>query len=406
MEIIKISELKPHPRNEEFFDSIMGIKWDEFLKSIKERGVIEPVVITPEKVIVSGHHRVKACRELGIDDIKCVVRLYDNEDDVVRDLIETNIRQRGDVGGSEMKMAARIKELERIYGIQHGAKSFQGNQHEKVVKRQVDASPKTQKDIASELGMDVRTYQRYKLLSDAIPELGDAVDSGKVSKMTAIGIMKKLSEQEQKELLDEFLTADRITTRDVDQYVKQIEESQKAADRYLHDLEETRKEANEARKRAEELEKQIRNAEPKTVEVERVVEVAPDDYESTKDELKKLKEEYTELKEEKDEAERLQNLFSDDLSKASERAAQATRRIRELEDLLKARDLVSLTGKEMEGFTAAAYDFISRFGGKVWTFERMDWVPEDIRRNFVSAIHALDALSQQLINNLGNYKVR
>lgn len=36
------------------------------------------------------------------------------------DLLETNIRQRGDVGGSAKKVGLRIKELERLYGIQNG----------------------------------------------------------------------------------------------------------------------------------------------------------------------------------------------------------------------------------------------------------------------------------------------
>lgn len=45
---------------------------------------------------------------------------YKNEDQVLQDLIETNIRQRGDVGGSAKKVGKRIKELERIYEIEHG----------------------------------------------------------------------------------------------------------------------------------------------------------------------------------------------------------------------------------------------------------------------------------------------
>ncbi len=73
MQQINIDELKPHPRNNEFFDDMTGEKWNEFLDSIKTRGVIEPIVITPEKVIVSGHQRVRACKELGTRNQKCNV---------------------------------------------------------------------------------------------------------------------------------------------------------------------------------------------------------------------------------------------------------------------------------------------------------------------------------------------
>ena len=47
----------------------------------------------------------------------------------MQDLLETNIRQRGDVGGSAKKVGLRIKELERIYGIKQGGSGFYGNRH-------------------------------------------------------------------------------------------------------------------------------------------------------------------------------------------------------------------------------------------------------------------------------------
>ena len=65
------------------------------------------------------------------------------------DLLETNIRQRGDVGGSAKKVGLRIKELERLYGIQNGATSFQGNQHNEVVPKNSEAP--TQTDLASQM---------------------------------------------------------------------------------------------------------------------------------------------------------------------------------------------------------------------------------------------------------------
>lgn len=73
MQQININELKPHPRNNEFFDDMTDEKWKEFIDSIKTRGVIEPIVITHDKIIVSGHQRVRACKELGIKTIMCDV---------------------------------------------------------------------------------------------------------------------------------------------------------------------------------------------------------------------------------------------------------------------------------------------------------------------------------------------
>lgn len=79
MQQININELKPHPRNNEFFDDINGEKWDELLDSIRKRikdgkrGNIEPIIITQDKIIVSGHQRVRAFKELSIPNSSRVI---------------------------------------------------------------------------------------------------------------------------------------------------------------------------------------------------------------------------------------------------------------------------------------------------------------------------------------------
>lgn len=202
-----------------------GEKWNEFLESVKSRGVIEPIVITPDKVIVSGHQRVRACKELGIEKITCDVHLYNNEDEILQDLLETNIRQRGDVGGSAKKVGKRIKELERIYGIRNGSANEKGNNRIGEPNNSVDQ--KSQHDLATQMGISVDTLQNYKLLADMIPELSDLVDTGIVTKTTALAIMKELSEEEQLELISSLDTTKKITGRQIQEYIsknKELEE--------------------------------------------------------------------------------------------------------------------------------------------------------------------------------------
>ena len=163
MQQININELKPHPRNNEFFDDMSGEKWKEFIESIKTRGVIEPIVITPDKEIVSGHQRVRACKELGIKTVMCDVHTYNSEDEILQDLLETNIRQRGDVGGSAKKVGLRIKELERIYGIKQGGSGFYGNRHTEGLESSNNYKTlKTEDDIAKEIGISISSLQNYK----------------------------------------------------------------------------------------------------------------------------------------------------------------------------------------------------------------------------------------------------
>lgn len=210
MQQININELKPHPRNNEFFDDMAGEKWREFLDSISSRGVIEPIVITPNKIIVSGHQRVRACKELGITNVMCDVHTYHNEDEILQDLLETNIRQRGDIGGSDKQIGKRIKELERIYGSKVGRPKNSENNSE--------LSP--QEKIAQKMDMDVRTLRNYKMLADMIPELDELVSSGIVTKTTALAIMRNLSDQEQKEFIDSILTDKKYTQKQMDEEIQ------------------------------------------------------------------------------------------------------------------------------------------------------------------------------------------
>lgn len=215
MQQINIDELKPHPRNNEFFDDMSGEKWKEFLESIKSRGVIEPIVITPDKVIVSGHQRVRACKELGIKTVMCDVHTYKNDDEILQDLLETNIRQRGDVGGSAKKVGLRIKELERIYGISKG-----NNQYSSLPNNSVSS----QEDLAKEIGISVDTLQNYKKLTEMIPELEELVDTGIATPTTALAIMRNLSEEEQLEMISSLDTTKKITQKQVKQYIDEIRE--------------------------------------------------------------------------------------------------------------------------------------------------------------------------------------
>lgn len=71
----------------------------------------------------------------------------------------------GEIGGSAKKVGKRIKELERLYGIQNGSTSFQGNQYE-VVTNKSEAPKKTQEQLAAQMGISVDTLQNYKMLAE------------------------------------------------------------------------------------------------------------------------------------------------------------------------------------------------------------------------------------------------
>ncbi|MEY8352576.1 ParB N-terminal domain-containing protein [Lachnospiraceae bacterium 54-53] len=198
MQEINVKELIPHPKNDYFFDDMTGQKWKEFLESVKTSGVIESIVITQNKVIVSGHQRVRACKELGIKTIKTEIRLYDNDDKVIKDLIETNLRQRGDISSSSLKMGRIIVELERIYGVRQGSANKKGT----LIGEPTMLGDVTQQDIANKMNIENdETYRNYKKLTTLIPELQSLVDKGSLTTSVASRILARLSAEEQKKLI-------------------------------------------------------------------------------------------------------------------------------------------------------------------------------------------------------------
>lgn len=222
MQQININELKPHPRNNEFFDDVTGDAWEAFKESISTSGIVEPVVVTQDMVIVSGHQRVRAAKELNMSAIMVDIRKYENDDKVLKDLIETNIRQRGIGNPNPVKLGRCIKELERIYGIQHGATSFQGNQHNEVSPK-VSESP-NQEQLAEMIGISVDTLNNYKKLTELIPELEDLVDTGILAPTTALALVKHMSPSEQEEFVSSMDITKKITQKQVKQYIDRIEQ--------------------------------------------------------------------------------------------------------------------------------------------------------------------------------------
>ena len=65
----KIEDLIPYENNPRINDDAV-----EYVKnSIKEFGFKVPIIIDKNNVIVAGHTRYKACKELGINEIPCIV---------------------------------------------------------------------------------------------------------------------------------------------------------------------------------------------------------------------------------------------------------------------------------------------------------------------------------------------
>lgn len=67
---VKVSELKFYPGNPRRIDkeTLERLKW-----SIQEFGIVEPLVINSKRQVIGGNQRLKALRELGIEEVDCIL---------------------------------------------------------------------------------------------------------------------------------------------------------------------------------------------------------------------------------------------------------------------------------------------------------------------------------------------
>lgn len=79
--------------------------------------------------------------------------------------------------------------MERLYGIKQGGSGFYGNRH---VESPNNSETLTQEQLAAQLGMSVDTLRNYKMLSEMIPELEELLDTGIVTKTTALAMMQNV----------------------------------------------------------------------------------------------------------------------------------------------------------------------------------------------------------------------
>ena len=74
---IPINQLKTCPINSEIYrDSDVG----DLVNSIGEVGLLQPLVVTPDNTIISGHRRFKAIQSLGWTEVECDVKDIPNDE--------------------------------------------------------------------------------------------------------------------------------------------------------------------------------------------------------------------------------------------------------------------------------------------------------------------------------------
>lgn len=75
---MKVSMLKPNPINETIYDNNEKALTD-LKHSIESNGLLEPLVITRSNLVISGHRRLEALKQIGFETCDCRIATYEND---------------------------------------------------------------------------------------------------------------------------------------------------------------------------------------------------------------------------------------------------------------------------------------------------------------------------------------
>ena len=187
IDISKISDFPNHPFKVKDDD-----KMEEMVKSIKQYGVILPVIVRPKDdgtyEMISGHRRKRACELAGVKQIRSIVKnLSDDEATIL--MVDSNI-QREEILPSEKAFAYKMK----LEAMRHQGKNID-------IDGNVTSAPMVQKltsreILGNEVGESRENIRRYIRLTHLIPELLEQVDLKRIAFRPAVEL-SYLSEENQ-----------------------------------------------------------------------------------------------------------------------------------------------------------------------------------------------------------------
>jgi ParB-like chromosome segregation protein Spo0J len=167
-------------------------QFDALKADIAAHGVLVPVVLDAETGdLVDGHHRVRACKELGLPFPPAIRRSFQSRGERDEHALKLNLlrRQLGPIA-----WAGTFEQLARLRGIQLGSG---GDRRSADTMATGHAA-----QLAAELGIQPRTARRWRRLADELrphPDLAAAVDAHDLSHKDARALVRQRRRDRERE---------------------------------------------------------------------------------------------------------------------------------------------------------------------------------------------------------------
>ncbi|MBU5676917.1 ParB/RepB/Spo0J family partition protein [Alkaliphilus sp. MSJ-5] len=205
--LYKLIPFRNHP-----FKLYEGQRLEDMVESIKEYGVITPIIVRPIPIqedkyeILSGHNRANAAKIVGLEKIPAVIKEGLTDEEAMLIVTETNLIQRSfaDLSHSERarvlvehynSIKQQGKRTDLIDELQNLSNAVNFNDNNDAC--QLGTQGRTDTKLSQNYDLSGRTIARYLKIDTLIGELKDRIDTNEIPFMAGVEIaFLKEDEQE------------------------------------------------------------------------------------------------------------------------------------------------------------------------------------------------------------------
>ena len=178
-----IERLRPHELNHQIYGITDDI--EDLVEGIRKNGLLEPIVVSRDGRIISGHRRYRAAQKLELTEVP--VRVFDSEDELdIRSALLEHNRQRCK---TKTQIAAEAKEMLEI-ATAMAARRKKNAAKKKAVEnlppqKSGEGSGKARDAVGKKLGISGRTVDTAVQVAGAIEKLKDEGKESEAAELEA-----------------------------------------------------------------------------------------------------------------------------------------------------------------------------------------------------------------------------
>ena len=218
------------PYHNHKFEMYSGERLDDMVESIKENGVLSPIIVQPTNdgkyEILIGHNRWNASKIAGLPTVPAIIKEGLSPDEAEMYVIESNLMQRG---FNNLK----ISEQAEVIAMRYDKMFSQGKRNDIIRELQLIENPDSAEEseqpkssrekVGEEYGLSRNSVARLVRVSKLIGSLKELVDNGTIAIRTAVNL-SYLSEQAQSDVAD-LATDNKIDMKKSEQLKTQADEN-------------------------------------------------------------------------------------------------------------------------------------------------------------------------------------